>query len=218
MRALSLDGVRHAVVVAPHSDDETISAFLAISALRQRAARVDVVVVTDGSASHRSSCAYPKPKLVGMRKSETLLAMRLAEVPPERVTFLGLPDGGLRDLTVKEVQNAMRRMRFRPRPDLLIVPSAHDDHPDHREVAGWCDRTWPISIPRLRYIVWPSRTSQPHAGRNEIGILGNHAAKRTALRRYRSQLGLIRDDPGGFCLTADMIARMCRPCERFSCR
>lgn len=218
MRALNLDGVHHAVVVAPHSDDETIGAFFTISALRRRGARVDIIVVTDGSASHRNSRAYPREKLVALRQTETLSAMRLAGVSPAHVAFLGLLDGGLRDLTIKEQQNTLRRLRARPQPDLLIVPSEHDDHPDHRVVADLCDRAWPSSIRRLRYVVWPSQRLSVNTFGGEIGVYGSAAAKRAALRRYRSQTGLIQDDPDGFCLTPEMIARMCQPCELFACR
>ncbi|WP_224814772.1 PIG-L deacetylase family protein [Hasllibacter sp. MH4015] len=217
MRALNLDGVHHAVVVAPHSDDETIGAFFTISTLRRRGVRVDVIVVTDGSASHRNSRAYPKQKLVVLRQAETLSAMQLAGVPPAHVTFLGLPDGGLRDLTMEEEYNALGCFRARPQPDLLIVPSEHDDHPDHRTVAGLCDRSWPTAIRRLRYVVWPSQRSSVNTFGGETGLYGSAAAKRAALRRYRSQTGLIQDDPDGFCLTPEMIARMCQPCERFTC-
>ena len=218
MRALNLDGVHHAVVVAPHSDDETIGAFFTISALRRRGVRVDIIVVTDGSASHRNSRAYPIKKLVALRQAETLSAMRLAGVSPPNIAFLGLPDGGLRDLTMEEQYNAQRRLRARPQPDLLIVPSDHDDHPDHRVVAGLCDRAWPISIRRLCYIVWPSQRAPVNTLGSEVKLYGPVAAKRVALRCYRSQTGLIRDDPNGFCLTPKMVARMCRPCERFACR
>ncbi|WP_430449626.1 PIG-L deacetylase family protein [Rhodophyticola sp.] len=217
MRALNLDGVHHAVVVAPHSDDETIGAFFTISALRRRGVRVDIIVVTDGSASHRNSRAYPRKKLVALRQAETRSAMQLAGVSPAHVAFLGLPDGGLRDLSREEQYYALRRLRARPRPDLLIVPSEHDDHPDHRTVAGLCDRSWPTAIRRLRYVVWPSQSSSVNTFGSETELYGSAAAKRAALRRYRSQTELIRDDPDGFCLTPEMIARMCQPCERFAC-
>lgn len=217
MRPLTLDRIRHAVLVAPHADDETIAAFFTISALRRRGARVDIVVVTDSSASHRNSAAYPKAKLIDLRKAETLSAMLLAGVARQHITFLGLPDGGLRDLTAVEVRHLVRSLRARPRPDLLVVPSAHDDHPDHREVAAWCDHAWPVSVPRLSYLVWPSQRSRSKSPRSAMGVFGNPASKRTALRRYRSQLGLIRDDPTGFCLTADVVRRVCNRCERFAC-
>ncbi len=218
MRALNLGGVRYAVVVAPHSDDETIGAFFTISALRRLGARVDIIVVTDGSASHRNSRAYPRQQLVALRQAETLSAMRLAGVSPAHVAFLGLPDGGLQDLTMEEQCNALRRLRARPQPDLLIVPSEQDNHPDHRVVAGLCECAWPTGIRRLRYLVWPSQRAPVNLFGREIGLYGPVAAKRAAIQRYRSQMGLIRDDPDGFCLTAEMIARMCRPHERFACR
>ena len=217
MYALTLDRLRHVVVVAPHADDETIAAFHTISALRRRGARVDVVVVTDGAASHRASPSFPAPRLVALRRAETLGAMRLLGVPRHRVAFLDLPDGGLRDLGPAQVRAVLRRLRARPRPDAVIVPSASDAHPDHRVVARLCDLAWPARVARLRYLVWPAPLQRARGGGRMVGRHGDAGMKRAALHRYRTQTGMIEDDPDGFRLTTAMIRRMCAPAERFAC-
>lgn len=217
MQLLSLEKVRHAVVVAPHSDDETIGAFHAISALRKRGARVDVVVMTDGSASHRNSATFPTPRLVSARKSETINAMKLAGVGKGSIEFLGLPDGGLDTLSRDQYRAAVTSLRRRPVPDLLILPTVNDDHPDHRNTAHMCHGAWSASIPRLCYKVWPSTHICPLDRQDQTEIIGNVTAKRLAISRYKTQLGLIDDDPDGFSLTELMLRRMCTARERFTC-
>ena len=217
MRSLNLAPIRHAVVVAPHADDETIAAFHTIRALRKRGARVDVIVVTDGAASHRNSRSHPKHRLIALRQAETRRAMGRVGIGPGHIDFLGLPDGGLRDLDARRRSETVRHLQRRPRPDLVIVPSARDDHPDHREVAALCHRAWPRAIPRLTYVVWPSSARMPMHHARKVHVDGAALAKRAALYGYRSQTGLIADDPAGFSLTRGMIHRMCGPRETFAC-
>ena len=215
MRDLNLSKVKHAVVVAPHSDDETIGAFHLIRNLRVRGARVDVIVVTDGCASHRNSAKYPKERLVAERKFETRKAMQFAGVPRDHIEFLDLPDGGLDTLKMARQNVAIRLLARRPKPDLLVVPSLDDDHPDHRNVARMCDKAWPPSIRRLRYMVWPAH-GMPASASLRLNIVGSAIAKKKALGRYRTQLGLINDDPLGFILTDAMVRRMCNSREYFA--
>ena len=94
MRALP-SGLRDVLVVAPHPDDEAIGAFGLMSALRRRGARLWVLVVSDGGASHPGSTAWPPARLVPERRRETRRAMATLGIPPSRVRFLGLPDGAL---------------------------------------------------------------------------------------------------------------------------
>lgn len=216
VRPVVLEGVRHAVVVAPHSDDETIAAFHLICALRRLGARTDIIVVTDGAASHRNSTQWPKPRLVAERRRETLRAMAMAGVSRQRVDHLDLPDGGLRSLERQQIEAALRRLRRRPEPDLLVVPSVFDDHPDHRVVARLCDTAWPKRVRRLRYVVWPDTRDKARAPRSDFTVAGCALRKRFSMRRYRTQTGIITDDPNGFSLTPAMLARMCRNDERFA--
>lgn len=214
MRILNLTSVRHAVVVAPHSDDETIGVFHLIRKLRAQGSRVDVVVVTDGSASHRNSATFPKTRLIAERQAETLNAMRFAGVTKGHVEFLGLPDGGLDTYPQPARCKAIEMLARRPAPDLVVEPTCDDDHPDHRNVAQMCARAWPPRIRRLRYMVWPANASGTNS-RPLLSVTGNIGAKRLALGRYRTQLGLISDDPHGFALSDAMIHRMCRAQEHF---
>jgi LmbE family N-acetylglucosaminyl deacetylase len=96
------------LIFAPHPDDETLGTGGLISKALQRGARVEVVLMTDGSRSHdrktygefvntlqNSSIKRP---LWEIRRQETLHAVRELRLDQSRVVFLGYPDGGMRAL------------------------------------------------------------------------------------------------------------------------
>ena len=97
-RPLRLARVRRALIVAPHPDDETIGCGGLVRALVRQGARVDILVVTDGKASHRNSITYPPRRLIDARARETRAACAVLGIPAHRLTMLGLPDGGLTPL------------------------------------------------------------------------------------------------------------------------
>jgi LmbE family N-acetylglucosaminyl deacetylase len=215
---LDLDRVTRAHVIAPHPDDEAIGAFGLIAALRARGAVVDVTLVTDGSASHPNSRAWPPARLSAARYAETRRVLRRAGVRRQDLRFLGHADGALGFADHPTIARLARELARRPRPDLIITPSINDNHADHRAVAKAVARAWPASIKRLSYLVWPRL--QPHRprprGRRVTLPLGGRAAmKRAALRLYRTQTGAIEDDPDGFLLGRDLLVRFARPVEHF---
>lgn len=210
MKPLSLAQIRCALVVAPHPDDETIGAYGLIRAVKARGARVRVVVVTDGAGSHPNSARWPRERLVAERRRETRAAMRAIGVAAGDVTFLALPDGCLCDRR-DDVRRTLRREVARCRGvDLVVLPATDDDHPDHRVSSGMR-----VGLRRLDYLVWPGRgrPSRPASHRLRLGTFA--AAKRGAIRRYRSQMGAITDDAGGFAISRADLARFARPVERF---
>ena len=206
MKRLTLRGVRRALVVAPHPDDEAIGAWGVIGALRRRGVAVRVVVAADGAASHSASARWPRRRLVAERRRETLAAMRGVGVAAGAVRFLGLPDGRLSSVGCRAVTRAVASAGA----DLILLPSADDAHPDHRAVAQAADRARTPGARRLAYLVW---------GRRGPGAVWAHpvdaGAKRAAVRRYRTQTGAIRDDPGGFAIARHELRGFCRPVELF---
>ena len=213
--------IARAHVVAPHPDDEAIGAFGLIAALRRRGVVVDVTLVTDGRASHPNSRRFPPARLSAARYAETRQVMRRAGVRRQDLRFLGYADGALGFEGAATTARLARDLARRPRPDLIVTPSRHDNHADHRAVARAVARAWPASIARLSYLVWPRQT--PHrprpAGRLWRRPLGARAAmKQAALRRYRTQIDAIDDDPDGFTITPALLARFGRPVEVFGSR
>lgn len=205
---------RNLMVVAPHADDEAIGAYGWIARLRRRGIAVRILVVTDGAASHPSSRRWPPTRLIRERQRETRRELRRIGVTADRITFLGLPDGGLSamaPLARKPIAGAVRRA---PVPLTLLGPAAGDDHPDHRIVADALARCRKAGLHHLGYPVWPAGRRLPHGIAAPLGAQAR-LAKRLAILRYRTQAGRITDDPAGFSMTRAQVAAFSRPCETF---
>ena len=107
------------LVLAPHPDDEVIGAggLTALHLLERRAVRA--VIVTDGAQAGDARA----------RQDESRRA--LARLGDAEVQFLGFPDRGLDD----SVAPLLREQLLEFRPDLILVPSPLEIHPDHLELA-----------------------------------------------------------------------------------
>lgn len=212
MKPLSIVGVRSALIIAPHPDDETIGAYGLIRALRIQSARVHVLVVTDGAASHPGSVRWPRHRLIKARRRETRAAMGSVGVTARNITFLGLSDGGLSDvgdLAARAVRRAVMKIGS---CDLLVLPADDDDHPDHRVVAASVSQ-YPGRM--LRYLVWPKRARPARRASHYLRLGHRAAAKRGAIRSYRSQMGAISDDPNGFAISRAELNAFAGAVERF---
>ncbi len=211
---LRLGHVRAALIVAPHPDDEVIGAFGLIRRLRAAGAALTVIVVTDGAASHPASERWPRARLIRERRRETLRAMRRLGVTRGGIRFLGLPDGRLPDGARACRDGLGRAARRVARLDLLVGPAIDDDHGDHRCVAEALRATRLPGARRLSFKVWPADC---RARRGRALLLGpaTRLAKRHAIRGYRTQTGLIADDPAGFAISGRQLAAFSRPRELF---
>lgn len=210
---LRLGRPRHAVVVAPHPDDEIIGAAALISALKKRGTRVTVVIVSDGAGSHANSPSWPSARLTTERYREARRALRRLNVTVDAVRVLGLPDGAVATRG-GDCERALRRtVRIGGGVDLIVGPAAGDAHPDHRAVAAALKRL-PSAARRLTYQVWPPQPTV--RGRSQICVMpGGSAAKRSLVRVHRTQLGAIRDDPTGFAIARHELDAFCHPLEAF---
>ncbi|WP_322966212.1 PIG-L deacetylase family protein [Sphingomonas fuzhouensis] len=211
---LDLKTVRRAVIVAPHPDDEIIGTAGLIRALRGKGRDVRVIVVSDGAASHPNSRQWPSARLIAARRRESLQALGRLGVRPDRVTFLGLPDGGLpgrQDLCRRQLRRTLRTYGV---VDLLVGPAASDAHPDHQAVARAL-RSGRGRARHLTYQVWPpQRRAGPRC--HKVVMPGGVAAKRSLIRLHRTQLGAIRDDPEGFTIARHELDVFAHPVERFA--
>lgn len=207
---------RHAVVVAPHPDDEIIGAAALIRELRLHRCKVTVIVVSDGAGSHRSSVRWPPKKLIAERRRESLCALRRLSVLPGQVRFLGLPDGRLAPQIDECKRRLARAIRTVASPDLIVGPVAFDDHPDHRAVAL---ALRPAGRGRVSYGygVWPPRIGFRGIRRTAV-MRGGSIFKRSVIRVHRSQLGAIKDDPSGFAIARHELEAFSHPIERFMVR
>ncbi|MEB0005064.1 PIG-L family deacetylase, partial [Cryobacterium sp. RTC2.1] len=81
-------------MVAAHPDDETLGAGGLLSGATRRGIPVDVLVLSDGEASHPESPTHSQGRLSRVRRTEVTDAVaHLA--PSARLHFAGLPDGDL---------------------------------------------------------------------------------------------------------------------------
>ncbi|WP_293873382.1 MULTISPECIES: PIG-L family deacetylase [unclassified Sphingomonas] len=210
---LRLGRPRHAVVVAPHPDDEIIGAAGLIAALRRRGCRITVAIVSDGAASHPASRRWPRARLVAERYRESRRALRRLGIAAGAVHCLGLPDGAVGG-EVAGCTRALRRIvRSGAGADLIVGPAAGDAHPDHQAVAAalYCLRG---GARRLAYQVWPPQALARGRART-VTMRGGSAAKRSLIRVHATQLGAIRDDPTGFAIARHELDAFSHPLEAF---
>jgi len=212
----ALPTARRALIVAPHPDDEAIAACGLISSLLRQGTTVEVLVVSDGGASHPGSRRWHRLRLVAERRRETLRAMRGLGLTPHAVTFLGLPDGSLASAPKLLERRLGRALRPRRAPDLIVGPETTDDHADHRAVACALASIRRQGERRLGYHVWPvdaARGARPYRVVLKAAAL---AIKRRIVRSYRTQAGAIMDSPTGFRMTHRHFKAFAAPIEQFA--
>ncbi|MBC7106269.1 MAG: PIG-L family deacetylase [Firmicutes bacterium] len=115
------------LVVAAHPDDETIGAGVLMARTRRHGGEVRVLVVNTGIAARRPG---DHAALFAERRAETLAALALAGVPPEGVSFLGIPDLGT-GAAFPAVVERVRAEIGAFRPDAVVVSAWEGAHPDH---------------------------------------------------------------------------------------
>ncbi|MFN3650005.1 MAG: PIG-L deacetylase family protein [Armatimonadota bacterium] len=146
------------LLVAPHPDDEAIALGGLLHEAGRSGAEVRIAFLTDGDGF--PACAPLRGWLPDrsamralgrLRREEAVRSAAHLGIPPERLTFLGLPDRGLAPLWIRcwgsstpytspytgstiwgatvlaQVEELLRTAR----PTHLYFPDALDDHPDH---------------------------------------------------------------------------------------
>ena len=214
---LPLKNIRLALIVAPHPDDETIGAFGLMRHLVRHGTDVRITVVTNGAASHKSK-AWPPARLIARRRHETRHALARIGIPQTAITFLGFPDSGLQDMPPTGFSRLKQKLAQGQEPDLVVRPSVFDFHADHRIVARACQETWPPRVHQLTYLVWPDASQPTNPPRYKLPLKDSRLMKAAAIATYRSQTGLIEDDPDGFCMDRPFIQSLAGPNEYFGMR
>lgn len=213
------------LVVAPHPDDESLGCGGAIALLRQQNILVSVLVISDGTGSHPNSRQYPAPVLGRLRQTEALAALKILGVGAEAVTFLGLGDGDIPAMKMDGFQETLRRCQAyleRLKPQTILLPWHGDRHRDHRatwELITTSVADWRPAPRRLEYAVWMG--GQPIESLDlgdrsacRLDISSVLSQKSTAIACHRSQTtDLIQDDPQGFRLMPEVLARFTQPEE-----
>jgi LmbE family N-acetylglucosaminyl deacetylase len=225
-----LRGYDRLVVVAPHPDDDVLGCGGTLAAAAAIGLDITVVYVTDGSASHVGSAAYPPHRLRDLREREAKAALAVLGVAATP-RFLRVPDGmvaGLRADEAAAVVAALGEAIGRGGRTLVLGPWIRDHHADHLAVAALVRRACELhpAATLLEYAVWleergseSDRPGQQEGGRLVLDVRRYAGRRSAALAEHRSQLGtLITDAEQAFALPPGLIALAARPNERFVVR
>lgn len=187
-----LSGLRRAVIVAPHPDDEILGSAAVLRHCTDLAMPCLVVCVTDGGASHPGSTLWPRHRLIRARRQESEQALALL-APGACVARLDLPDGEVNGHAPR-LQAWLERM-LEP-SDALLCTWREDGHPDHEASGQACAAAasrigcrlfelpiwaWHWAVPQDPRVPWHRAAAMPLAPE----VL---ALKRQALACFQSQL------------------------------
>jgi LmbE family N-acetylglucosaminyl deacetylase len=207
-----LAGIKSAVIVAAHPDDEVLGAGGLISMLAASRARLRLVAVTDGQRSHRGHA--PAASLARRRTAETAAALPALGARAAEVIRLGLPDSGLACLE-DELTAALAPLvaGF----DLCLAPWDRDMHPDHEAAGRAARRAGPGALYCFPIWMWhwasPGDPRVPWDRALKVPLPPRAASrKRAAITCFASQT----EDRGhglGPVLTPGMIAHFTRTME-----
>lgn len=189
------------VVVAAHPDDESLAVGGLVAELAARGNPPEVVVLTDGAASHPGSPTLSPADLAVRRADEVRTAVAVLS-PASPVTSLGHPDGGLREARAA-VEDDLRRVLGTGPVDTLVVPWRGDGHRDHRVAgeigAALADET---GARLVEYPLWMWQWATPHDPRVPWDLMrvvdladASVVRRHRAVAAHRSQVHPLSDDP-----------------------
>lgn len=189
--ALSLDGVKRLVVVSPHPDDESLGAGGLIAECARHDVEVEIVVVTDGAASHPAVETLADTRSDELRRAVSLLA------PKASVIFLGLADGQVREQRDTLAASLSELFTGFGADTLVASPWRGDGHRDHRIVGEVCfELAAAHNFTLIEYPIWMWHWATPEHEEipwNRVASLqlsaSSIACKRAALTQFESQLG-----------------------------
>lgn len=185
-RHWSSPGGQHAMVIAPHPDDEAIGCGGTV--LRHVAAgdRVTLAIATDG----RRAGGMPSPdQMAARRHSEATQAATL--LGATRFEWIGLPEG---EWPIDRLRAAFATLLAAQRPDVVYAPSRVDFHPEHHNVAHALALALESIAPDRRPLVRVYQIQVPLTGTlvNLVSDLASVLApSEAALRAHASQSGSV---------------------------
>lgn len=193
LSALQVPSCAHAVIVAPHPDDEILGAGGLAQVLAEQTIPLDVCAVTDGEAARGVLDPDATGRLKELRTAESEEALARIGLDPARRYRLGVADGKVSE---DETELGSWLDRHLGTDSLLVAPWSHDGHPDHdatgrvaAAVAG------ALGIPCLYYPVWAWHWASPHGedlpwtSSRSLDLTRRQAArKRWATMSFRTQI------------------------------
>jgi LmbE family N-acetylglucosaminyl deacetylase len=185
--AADISGWASAIIVAAHPDDEVLGVGGTIAVLAAAGARLRLVSITDGEASHPGST--DPSALARRRAAETAQALCVLGAQQTEVVRLRLPDTGL---AARQDEIKARLADLVAGFDVCLAPWVRDVHADH-EAAGRAARR--ASERTLCYPVWmwhwavPSDPRVPWHRALRVPLSASAAARKAAaIACFTSQL------------------------------
>lgn len=182
LRSANLAGLRHSkltteipsakervLVLAPHADDEVLACGGLIHEALGRGAYVQVALATNGDGFRWAATRlYDKLKITPEdflalgkeRQSESLNALALMGLPPERVTFLSYPDGGTAQMWLRYWDAEHRYTSPQTKTDQSSYPDSF--HPE----APYCGRALVDDLKAIIQRIKPTTVLCPHPNDN----------------------------------------------------
>jgi len=190
------------VVVAAHPDDETLTAGGLLAELAAAGHPAEVVVVTDGAASHPGSPTLDPTALARRRVEEVRRAVEILS-PASSVTLLGHPDGALREARDQVTAELRDILAAGPPVRTLVTTWRGDAHRDHRVLAELCAELaaelgctlaeaplwlWHWATPDHPAVPWHALHALPLSDRTVL-------LKQRAIAAHETQVLPLSDDP-----------------------
>lgn len=186
----------------PHQDDETLGCGGLIHALARMGARPVIAYLTDGTASHRGSPAWPASRLASRRRQEALAALRILGVPQDDVIWLGWHDAEPYEKNSHAWRaQAERLSRLCRSARIRAIASTWDGEPhcDHAAAASLAQGVTGGAVAHYAYLVWgwtlpdlPRRLARCDLRR--LNVSQSRGSRKRALALHRTQTGGMIDD------------------------
>jgi LmbE family N-acetylglucosaminyl deacetylase len=220
---LELDRYSRLLVVSAHPDDETLAAAGLITRLHARGAAIDVLVASDGEASHPHSPTTTAAALGGRRRDEMASATEHLAAGAT-IIWMGLPDGQLARHEDELAGAVGRLLAGDPTNTLVAAPWRADGHPDHEAIARAVARAADGSgAGVVEFPIWAwlwATPDDPRLRPDNLRVLRlderEWQRKQRAIAEHRSQIAPLGDDPGDRAvLTAAFLDHFRRRYETF---
>lgn len=209
-----------AVIVAPHPDDEVLGCGGIMQLLAAAGRPLQLISVTDGSASHPGSQRWTVERLSVVRPQESAEALRRLGLPMHSLKWLR---GGFTDTQVAAQETELSEFiaGYLHASDVVFTTWREDGHSDHeavgrasveaaRRVGATCHElpvwTWHWATPEDASVPWERA--------RKILLSPTHIArKRHAAHAFASQLEGDRDVGLGPVLAPYVLDRLLQPFE-----
>ncbi|MEB0028220.1 PIG-L family deacetylase [Pseudomonas sp. MH9.2] len=209
-----------AVIIAPHPIDEVLGFGGLMQQLAQLGRPLQLISVTDGSASHPGSSSWPVARLRVIRPQESAEALHRLDLPLHSLQWIR---GGFTDNAVAKQEDALTDFirRYLRTTDVVFTPWDHDGHCDHDAVGRATAKAVESAGARCHEVpIWAWHWAQPEddlipwqRARKILLDPATVARKRHAAHAFASQL---QDDPEtGLVpeLATPVLERLLRPFE-----